>query len=203
MHEHKGDSKGDQLIFVPDILPSLQASLTPQSSGTSAASCKSCSLDPSSQPFFGHSLIALWPSYIAAPSPAPSAGDDTTQHRAEQDNPSPHPLAVLWYWRAAGCVGRGHELLHASQPMAALLWNNRSSADRGVWSFGKTMLDDKCWDKEKERDNSREAQTSDNAWRGWASKAGKKTKNCSLIRGWTCVRYVGMDREETWEEVQL
>lgn len=40
------------------------------------------------------SLIALCPSYVVAPKPAPSSGGEATQHSAERDNLFPYP-AVL------------------------------------------------------------------------------------------------------------
>ena len=52
------------------------------------------SRDPSSK-YFGCSLSVLHPSYILVPQPAPSAGGEATQHRAEQDNPSPRLVAAL------------------------------------------------------------------------------------------------------------
>jgi len=48
-------------------------------------------------------LIALCPSYVAAPKPAPSAGGAATLHRAEWDNHFLH--RQCWTWCTQGTVG--------------------------------------------------------------------------------------------------
>ena len=77
-------------------------------------SCSSYTLPSDASPLLlpslEHSLIALWPSYIVAPKPAPSGGGEATQHRARWGSP-PLTRWHCWAWSTPeygwlfGCQG--------------------------------------------------------------------------------------------------
>ena len=93
----KQSSASCEELRPPSGLPSSRPSLGRTNPGTAAAPRTPCPPDPSLslQPPFGHSLILLCPSYIAAPNPERSAPGEAAPGRAERTDPSQHPRAVL------------------------------------------------------------------------------------------------------------